>query len=186
MMELTLILPEQMKNSIDPMDSDLEMLERMLQTATEGMSEKELEWHPEAKWSAAEMLEHLYLTYTGTIKGFERVLETGKPLATAASLKQGLQGLVVFGFNYMPSGRKSPSQTVPRGLNAEKVRAEISEKIAAMGELIRESEQRFGKQKVLSHPILGPLSAKQWRRFHLIHGRHHVKQIMRLRRQMGK
>jgi len=25
--------------------------------------------------------------------------------------------------------------------------------------------------------VLGPLTASQWRKFHWIHGRHHVKQI---------
>jgi hypothetical protein len=28
--------------------------------------------------------------------------------------------------------------------------------------------------------MLGPLTAGQWRKFHLIHGRHHAKQIRRL------
>jgi hypothetical protein len=36
---------------------------------------------------------------------------------------------------------------------------------------------------VLDHLILGPLTAAQWRKFHWIHGRHHVKQILRLREQ---
>jgi hypothetical protein len=29
--------------------------------------------------------------------------------------------------------------------------------------------------------VLGPLSMQQWRKFHLIHGRHHLKQIARIR-----
>ncbi len=168
------------------MDSDLEILGKLLHTATEGMSEKQVEWHPVGKWSTAEVLEHLYLTYTGTIKGFERMLGTGKPLATTASVKQRLQTLIVFGFNYLPSGRKAPPQAAPRGLAAQPVRAEMKAKIAAMDEIIQECERRFGKGPLLDHPILGPLTAKQWRRFHLIHGRHHAKQIARLRQQMGK
>ena len=69
------------------MDSDLEILQKALQTATAGMSEKELLSRPAGKWSAAEVLEHLYLTYTGTIRGFERLLGTGKPEATRTSMK---------------------------------------------------------------------------------------------------
>jgi hypothetical protein len=34
-------------------------------------------------------LEHLYLTYTGTTKGFERVVDGGKPLASPATLNNG-------------------------------------------------------------------------------------------------
>ena len=34
-------------------------------------------------------------------------------------------------------------------------------------------------------PFLGPLSIDQWRKFHLVHGLHHVKQIRRLRSEFG-
>jgi hypothetical protein len=166
------------------MDSKLETLQQILRAATEGMSETDLNWHPEGKWCTAEVLEHLYLTYTGTIKGFERMLDAGKPNTTPASLKHRLRSLVVFGFNYLPPGRKSPQQAMPGRLPREKVRAEVGEKIGTMGEVIRQSELRFGLGPILDHPILGPLTAEQWRRFHLIHGRHHEKQIERLREQM--
>jgi len=43
---------------------------------------------------------------------------------------------------------------------------------------LADAERRFGhRTRVLFHPILGPLTAQQWRRFHLVHGRHHLKQI---------
>jgi Protein of unknown function (DUF1569) len=162
------------------MDSDLESLLNVLQTATEGMSEKELQWRPAGKWSVAEVLEHLYLTYTGTIKGFERLLGAGKPLASRASLKQRVQASFVFSFNYLPPGRKALPQTMPRGLATERIKTEMYEKIAAMDQIIQECERRFGTGPLLDHPILGPLTAKRWRRFHLIHGRHHARQIAHL------
>jgi hypothetical protein len=59
------------------MDSCLEKLKQALESAVEGMSSERLTWHPAGKWCAAEVLEHLYLTYTGTIKGFERVMTSG-------------------------------------------------------------------------------------------------------------
>jgi hypothetical protein len=142
-----------------------------------------MNWHPteKEKWCAAEVLEHLYLTYNGTIKGFERVLEAGKPMVGRASMRQRLRTLVVLGFSHLPEGRKAPKQTVPRGLPVDKVRSEVVVKIAAMDVIIARCETRFGRGKVLDHPILGPLTAGQWRKFHLIHGQHHVKQILRLR-----
>ena len=70
-------------------------------------------------------------------------------------------------------------------MSAEKVVAEIGPRIAAMDEVIAQCEQRYGSRiKILDHPVLGPLTARQWRKFHLAHGRHHVKQI-RERRQMS-
>jgi len=174
-------------------DSHLEKLQRALSEAIAGMSAEELSWHPPGKWRAAEVLEHLYLTYTGTIKGFTRVLEAGKPLATSASMRQRARIFVVVGLGYMPGGRKAPPMAHPRGLPAATVQAEIGAKIAEMDEIIRRCENGLGvgveklrgqailDQPILDHPILGPLTARQWRKFHFVHGMHHVKQIRRLR-----
>lgn len=82
----------------------------------------------------------------------------------------------------MPSGRKAPPVTSPRGLPAEKVLAEIELKIAEMDTIITRCERELGSRcSLLDHPVLGPLTAAQWRKFHLVHGLHHVKQIKRLR-----
>ena len=163
------------------MDSLLEALKQTLESAVGGMSDQQMKWHPADKWCAAEVLEHLYLTYTGTIKGFERVLQAGKPMVASASMKHRLRTVVVLGFNHLPEGRKAPNNTVPRGLPVEKVLSEVGLKIAAMDAILAQCEARFGRGKVLHHPILGPLTAAQWRKFHLIHGRHHAKQILKLR-----
>jgi hypothetical protein len=164
------------------MDSLLEELKRVLESAVEGLSSEQMSCHPAEKWCAAEVLEHLYLTYTGTIGGFEKVRDGGKPLAMRPSIRQRSRTLVVVGFGYLPSGRKAPKPTVPRGLPLEKVRAEVGLKIVAMDEIIAECEARFGRGvKLLDHPILGPLTGAQWRKFHLVHGRHHARQIRQLR-----
>ncbi len=164
------------------MDSGLDKLKQALESAVEGMSREQLSWHPPDKWCAAEVLEHLYLTYTGTIKGFEKVMTSGKPLATRASMMHRVRTLVVVGLGHMPAGRKAPAASRPRGLPAEEVRSEVGEKIAAMDAIIAQCEARFGRRvRLLDHPILGPLTATQWRKFHLVHGMHHQKQLLRLR-----
>ncbi len=172
------------------MDPGLEQLKASLETAVEGMSSEQLSWHLPGKWCAAEVLEHLYLTYTGTIQGFERVMRRGKPLASPASLSQRALTFVVVGLGHLPAGRKAPAMVQPRGLPVEKVRNEIGETIAAMDAIIAQCEARFGPWvHVLDHPILGPLTAAQFRKLHLVHGRHHLKQLLRLREsattQMG-
>jgi hypothetical protein len=164
------------------MDSRLDKLKESLQSAVEGMSSEQLSWHPPGKWCVAELLEHLYLTYTGTIKGFERVVKNGKPLASRASMAQRMQTLVVVGLGHMPAGRKAPAMVLPKGLPAEEVRNQIGAKMAAMDAIIAQCEARFGRRvRLLDHPLLGPLSAPQWRKLHLVHGQHHLKQILQLR-----
>lgn len=164
------------------MDSHLERLREAIASATYGMTTEDLTRHPEGKWSVAEILEHLYLTYTGTTKGFERCLQAGSPLASSPTLKQRVSTALVAELGYFPAGRQAPERTRPRGMAAEKVVAEIGSKIAAMDQAIAQCEARYGKRiRVLDHPVLGPLTARQWRKFHWVHGRHHVKQILRSR-----
>ena len=43
-----------------------------IDAATNGMTEEQLTFHPEGKWSTAEILEHLSLAFGGTARGFER------------------------------------------------------------------------------------------------------------------
>jgi len=163
-------------------DSYLHRLQEAIEAATRGMTAEQLSRHPQGKWSCSEVLEHLYLTYTGTIKGLQRCLETGKPLASAPTLKQRLFKFVVVNGGYMPSGRKAPEMTVPKGTSAAMVVQEIVPTITKMEALIAQSEARFGYgARVLNHPVLGPLTGRQWRKFHWVHGMHHVKQIERLR-----
>jgi DinB family protein len=164
------------------MDADLEKLQRALADAIAGMSEEESNWHPAGKWCAAEVQEHLYLTYTGTVKGFERLVQKGGPQVTPTTWGQRLRLLVVTGVGYFPAGRKAPPFAQPRGLPRETVTGEFGSKIAEMDEVIARCEAQFGRRvKLLDHPILGPLTGAEWRKFHLVHGLHHAKQILALR-----
>lgn len=164
----------------------LQQLKVDLEAAVAGMSSDQMRRCVPGKWCAGEVLEHLYLTYTGTIKGLERALAEGRPLATRASLKQRFATLVVVGYGHMPAGRKTPAVAAPRGLDTEDVRARFGDALDTMDALLARCEDRFGRGvKVLDHPILGPLSARQWRRFHDVHGRHHLGQLLRLARPPG-
>jgi hypothetical protein len=165
------------------MDTLLEDLQQALDSAIEGMTNEQMGWHPTGKWCAAEVLEHSVSDLHRDGEGFERVFEAGKPMAGRASMRHRWRSLVVFSLTICRKVEKAPKQTVPRGLPVEKVRAEYRLKLEAMDEIIARCEARFGRGRLLDHPILGPLTAAQWRRFHWIHGRHHVKQIERLREQ---
>jgi hypothetical protein len=90
----------------------------------------------------------------------------------------------VTGLGHLPEGRKSPKHALPRGMAAEEVVREIGPRISAMDDQIAKCEARFGKRtRVLDHPILGPLTGRQWQKFHWVHGQHHLKQIHKLRQE---
>jgi hypothetical protein len=167
------------------MDPHLQKLQHEIGKAMSALGPQQLSWHEPGKWCAAEILKHLYLTYTGTIKGCGRLLESGKPLASSPTLNKCLQSLMVVTFGYLPSGRKSPKVAQPRGLPGEEVVREFQAKIREMDLALTQCAQKFGaRTKVLDHPVLGPFSISQWRKFHLVHGLHHAKQIRKLRQQL--
>jgi hypothetical protein len=164
------------------MDVRLDALKESLESAVEGMSREQLSWHLQGKWCAADVLEHLYLSYVGTTRGLEKVISRGTTLATRPSVAQRVLTFVVVGLGYLPGGLEAPPMVRPKGMPAEQVRNEIWAKLAAMDTIIARCEARFGRHvKLLDHPILGALTAAQWRTLHLVHGRHHQKQLLRLR-----
>src|SRR5258708_19578425 len=95
------------------MDGALKKLQQAVEDAMEGLSDEDLSWHPPGKWCAAEVLEHLYLTYTGTVKGLERVLAGGKPIVHPATFRQRCPTLVLVGLGYMPKVPKPPPVAHP-------------------------------------------------------------------------
>ena len=162
------------------MNSNLAQLHAILAGALRDLSPDQLTRHPEGKWSPAEILEHLNLSYTGTIKGFERCLQSGATNASADRSRTRWRRLLIVNVGYFPPGRKSPERAMPRGTPPEKVTAEILGNVVRMDDLIQECETRFGRKPVVDHPVLGPLNSSEWRKFHLVHGKHHAKQLRRL------
>ncbi len=127
------------------MDSYLERLQQAIASATRGMTGEELTRHVEGKWCAAEILEHLYLTYAGTQKAFERCLKAGKPLARSSHFQTKVAVALVTDFGYFPRGRKSPDPVCPRGMPAEKVVADIGPQIAAMDSSSRNANSAMAR-----------------------------------------
>jgi len=78
----------------------------------------------------------------------------------------------------VPSGFPAPERTRPQGRPTEQVLRDIFLELDRMDSGLAELENKFGSAiKVMDHPLLGPLTAEQWRKFHLAHGRHHARQI---------
>src|SRR4051812_3764905 len=156
---------------------------KLISGATQGMSPAELAQHPEGKWSAAEIVEHLLITYPATTAGLRKALAKGAPLGSKPTLKNRLFQFVVLDFGYFPTGRKAPAMTLPKGLEPAQVVRAVEQALPDMDNAITECEKRYGgTMKVADHPVLGPLTATQWRQFHHAHAKHHMPQIARLRR----
>jgi uncharacterized protein DUF1569 len=156
-----------------------------LENATGDMSDHELAWRPEGKWSTGDILEHLSLAFSGTIKGAQIALEKNSPRKREPTLRERLRVLVVVGLGHFPRGRKSPEVVKPHGVPPREAFHSIRQNLIAMDGLLTACEERFGsKTRLSAHPVLGPITARQWRRFHCIHTGHHMRQVRALRQRM--
>ena len=160
----------------------LQRVQDAITEVTRGMDASQMAHHPEGKWSAAEILEHLDRTYKTTVPHLQKCLDAGHPTAGRATIAQRIAVGVVIGLGYMPGGRKAPEHAVPKGLPPHEILRNLPIHIADMDRVLAECACRFGADcKLANHFVLGPLTARQWRKFHWVHTRHHMKQISLLR-----
>ena len=168
-----------MRATILPMHPHLQACREILEDATRGGGAECNSRRDPGKWSVAEVVEHLQRAYLGNAKGFERCLEKGVPLATPKTLKQTLQGFAVVTLGYFPEGRQAPKHVLPTGeLDLGAVLDAVRRDLERLHVAAVKMRERFGgSKKVLDHPVLGAFSVDQWLKFHLVHTRHHEKQI---------
>jgi hypothetical protein len=167
------------------MHPHLQCTREAIDQATDGMTLEELSWHPDGKWCTAQVLEHLALAFGGSAKLLARVAADGKSAATTSTFKQRVGVWLVTGKEYLPGGRQAPKGVVPKGMPCDQVLPTVRKHLTEMDEAINACESKLGmKIKIADHPVLGPLNVTQWRKFHMVHTRHHMKQIAALRAQM--
>jgi hypothetical protein len=172
------------------MHENLERLASELVMVLSGLDAREAQSTPRAnpaKWNIQQIVEHLLLSYRSTSDLVQARLEKGTPTRAKPSVAQrvGQFGLVTLGF--FPPGRQAPAAvrpTLPASLcTGEELARRVNEDLVAMDGVLSQAESQFGRTRFASHVVLGPLSAAQWRKFHLVHGRHHKKQILRIREE---
>lgn len=163
------------------MDSYITRTKRLIEDATSGLSEAELTGAPQGKWSPAQVLEHLAKAFGGSAKAFEMQIEAGElqPLRKL-TMKERAGIFLLLSLGYFPEGRKAPERTVPSD-NPEGFATlrRTLENLDRAGRALDELEKKYGaRDTVFTHPILGPLTVPQWRKFHFVHTRHHMKQVI--------
>jgi hypothetical protein len=161
-----------------------EHIHKILVSVTQGMTPEDWQRHVDGKWSSAEVIEHLSLTYSGTVRSMQKVVEAGAPTATPRRLKQRLAIWWITTLGCFPEGRQAPQGVRPKGEPGPPgaVLTAALENLSKMEAAIADCERRFGSVRLSDHPMLGALTGTQWRKFHSVHARHHAAQIERLRR----
>ncbi len=135
-------------------------------------------------WTIQQICEHLRLTYAKTQEAMGVRLAKGVPTSTRVTLKGRFWQTIITRGRYFPPNRKAPKIVWPgtcEPLEGEAMFTVVAAELDSMARAIDEVELRLGCGRTVNHAVLGPMSMAQWRRFHLVHGRHHVRQILRIR-----
>jgi hypothetical protein len=167
------------------MEQWLDRLRREIEEATRGFGEAEWRRAPQGRWNSAQIVEHLGRTYGGTAKMLERSLSAqgntaGKLELRAATMKERVIQFLVVSMGRFPSGQEAPAFALPEGNDAgpEALHRALGG-LERMRTALAAAEQRWGSSRPVGvHVALGPMNAAQWRKFHYVHGHHHVRQIL--------
>ncbi len=174
------------------MHPDLSKLDAGLAGALLGLTPSQTQAVPSAelhKWSIQQIAEHLLQTYRGSLTAIVARVERGSVTRAQPSLRQRLGQFRILSLGCFPHGRLAPAAVSPtqpvtiRG--GDDLLTRLNVEILKLDQATAHGERLFGHRRAVSHLILGPLSMQQWRRFHLVHGLHHIRQIHAIRRDHG-
>jgi hypothetical protein len=169
--------------------NDLKLLQAELERSLAGLRDQQTQLRPgldPLRWHIQEVVGHLLLTYSLTMTALDTQIAKATPTRAHPSPAQRLWQFLVLRLGWLPPRRKAPAITTPDPNAApaagDQLCASIASALAALDTRILTAERLFGsRRRSVRHMILGPMSLAQWRRFHLVHGRHHIRQIAAIR-----
>lgn len=141
-------------------------------------------------WSPQQLVEHLVLALRSSAQVLETRIEKGRPSRASATLIQRLRRTFVFSFRKLPRGVPAPPFVQPgllhwQPMDGTALAGQLSRQADAIEAVLAATHERFGSRRAAAHFLLGPLSAEEWRKFHVIHCRHHLAQLGRIERAIG-
>ena len=92
----------------------LEELSKLLESTTTGLDDEDLLRAPQGKWCAAEILEHLRLTYTGTAKMLERNRDQAIVEPAQTDERVGVARRLIFEQGSFFEGLQAPPFATPK------------------------------------------------------------------------
>jgi hypothetical protein len=172
------------------MNSTLHQLQREIADSLHRLDATQTQLQPPSrpnKWSIQQIIEHLLLTYSSTETAIDARLAKRTPTRATPTLTHRVFQFAVTRCGYFPTGREAPPIVTPQPtthpLSGEDLANATAEHLTHLDLLFTEAETLFGPaSQCASHAVLGPLNIDQWRKFQLVHGEHHLKQIAAIRK----
>ncbi len=158
--------------------SDLSELPALVLGPLAGKAEVSWQQAPPGKWTSAQIVEHLALALEMSAKTFasRSVKEPMSRRGTTFLEKVGK--VFTFGLGRFPPGLKAPERTTPPPqVDGRTAEAHFRSALAAWDAVERDLLPARRNDLFVKHPRLGDLTLEEWRRFHVVHARHHARQI---------
>jgi len=155
----------------------LARLEPIVLDPLHGVSGEEWSRAPEAKWSLAQIVEHLAIAMDVVAEHFERRAEK-QGMVRRATPAQALLRHALLGLGRLPRGMRAPDVSLPSDHpDPELVAARFRMGVERTRTLVETWAEERQRAVFLPHPVIGDLNLPEWVRFHYVHCRLHARQI---------
>jgi hypothetical protein len=144
----------------------------------QGRSDAEWQGAPAGQWTPAQIVEHLAIGIRFSAEKFEERRDRPAMRRRPRSFIERLAGVSILGLGWYPQGFKAPEGTIPPAhVTRAAAEAHFRDGVAKWAALERELFARRPRDLFVKHPRLGDLTMSEWLRFHMVHARHHARQI---------
>jgi hypothetical protein len=145
-----------------------------------GRTDAEWERGPAGKWTPAQIVEHLALGLELSAQTFAARRAHAPMARRRRTPAEKIATLLILGFRWFPPGRRAPERTMPApGITRAAAEPHFLTGLEAWQALERDLLPSRPRDLFVKHPRLGDLTVAEWIRFHVIHARHHARQIRR-------
>ena len=143
-----------------------------------GRPDSEWQRGPAGKWTPAQIVEHLALGLTLSAETFLARRNHAPMARRPRTPAQKIAKLFIFGLRWFPPGRKAPERTTPAPqVDRASAEAHFLAAVEAWDQVDRALLPERRADLFVKHPRMGDLTVEEWMRFHIIHARHHARQI---------
>lgn len=130
------------------------------------------------RWTPAQIVEHLAISMTASAERFERRRDYAPMRRRPRGLLERIAGAVILGLRWYPQGFRAPEVTRPADhVSRAEAEAHFLDGVRRWEMLERDLLPRRPADLFVRHPRFGDLTLGEWIRFHIIHARHHARQI---------
>jgi DinB superfamily len=140
------------------------------------------DWYraPVGKWNPAQIVDHLGLGLEWTAAGFEARRARDPMVRRPLKLSQRLARVLLMDLGVFPPGFNAPRDAIPAPhASRAAAEAQLRQGFDHMREVAKLLLPTRAGDLFVKHPFVGDLTLPEWMKFHVVHAKHHTRQIRR-------